>query len=181
MSTANELDQHLDALGWVTEPKRKLLDRLGLVTWRDLLQHYPRRYEDRARFSSFPTSSSEEAVCIRGVIQKVSTRYFGSRKIVEVTIEDQLSNALSGRLVCRWFNQHYIQRMLAAGQEIIVFGRPKESRSRIYMDHPEFEVVEDEGEQQIHMGRITPIYPLSEGLKQRVIRTLLFRAVQELP
>src|ERR1700736_3044180 len=43
MSTANELDQHLDALGWVTEPKRKLLDRLGLVTWRDLLEHYPRR------------------------------------------------------------------------------------------------------------------------------------------
>jgi ATP-dependent DNA helicase RecG len=180
MSTANELDQHLDALGWVTEPKRKLLDRLGLVTWRDLLEHYPRRYEDRARFASFPTGSSEEATCVRGVVAKVSARYFGGRKIVEVTIEDLRVNALSGRLICRWFNQHYIERMLAAGQEIIVFGRPKDSRNRIYMDHPEFEVVEDEGEQNIHMGRITPIYPLTEGLRQRALRALLFRAVEEM-
>jgi ATP-dependent DNA helicase RecG len=180
MSTVNELDQPLDSLGWVPEPKRKLLQRFGVVTLRNLLEHYPRRYEDRARFSSFPTGGSEEAVCIRGVIQKVSARYFGSRKIVEVTVGDPLSNALSGRLVCRWFNQHYIQRMLAAGQEIVVFGRPKDSRNRIYMDHPEFEVVEDEGEQNIHMGRITPIYPLTEGLRQRALRALLFRAVEEL-
>jgi ATP-dependent DNA helicase RecG len=180
MSIVNELDQHLDSLDWVPEPKRKLLKRLGLATWRDLLEHYPRRYEDRARFSSFPTAGSEEAVCIRGVIVKVSARYFGSRKIVEVTIEDSRSNVLGGRLICRWFNQHYIQRMLAVGQEIIVFGRPKDSRNRIYMDHPEFEVVEDEGEQAIHMGRITPIYPLTEGLRQRTLRALLFRAVEEL-
>jgi ATP-dependent DNA helicase RecG len=176
----NELDQSLEGLNWVQEPKLKLLKRLGLATWRDLLWHYPRRYEDRARFSSFPTGGSEEAICIRGVVQKVSARYFGSRKIVEVTVEELLSNALSNRLVCRWFNQHYIQRMLATGQEIIVFGRPKASRNRIYMDHPEFEVVEDEGEQGIHMGRITPIYPLTEGLRQRALRALLFRAVEEL-
>jgi len=176
----NELDQHLESLGWVPEAKRKLLERLGLVTWRHLLEHYPRRYEDRARFSSFPTCGSEEAVCVRGMIEKVSGRYFGGRKIVEVTVADLGTNALSGRLVCRWFNQHYIQRMLATGQEIIVFGRPKDSRSRIYMDHPEFEVVEGEGEQNIHMGRITPIYPLTEGLRQRALRGLLFRAVEEL-
>jgi ATP-dependent DNA helicase RecG len=176
----NELDQHLESLGWVPEAKRKLLARLGLETWRHLLEHYPRRYEDRARFASFPTCGSEEAVCVRGVVKKVSARYFGGRKIVEVTVEDSGENALSGRLVCRWFNQHYIQRMLATGQEIIVFGRPKDSGNRIYMDHPEFEVVEDEGEQNIHMGRITPIYPLTEGLRQRALRALLFRAVEEL-
>jgi len=104
----NELDQDLKSLAWVPEPKRKLLGRLGLVTWRHLLEHYPRRYEDRARFASFPTSGSEEPVCIRGVIEKISGRYFGGRKIVEVTVEDSHANALNGRLVCRWFNQHYI-------------------------------------------------------------------------
>jgi len=180
ISTVNELDQDLNSLAWVPEPKRKLLERLGLITWRHLLEHYPRRYEDRARFASFPTGGSEEPVCIRGVIEKISSRYFGGRKIVEVTIEDLDANALNGRLVCRWFNQHYIQRMLATGQEIVIFGRPKASRNRIYMDHPEFEVVEDEGEQNIHMGRITPVYPLTEGLRQRALRALLFRAVNEL-
>ena len=51
--------------------------------------------------------------------------------------------------------------MLAAGQELIVFGRAKEYRNRIFLDHPEFEIIEEEGEENIHMNRITPIYPLA--------------------
>src|SRR6516225_8599488 len=107
VSTVNELDRDFNSLAWVPEPKRKLLERLGLVTWRHLLEHYPRRYEDRARFGPFPTTGSEEAVCIRGVIGKISARYFGGRKIVEATVEDACANAFNGRLVCRWLNQHY--------------------------------------------------------------------------
>ena len=136
-----------------------MIQRLGIATWRQLLEHYPRRYEDRTRFAAFPTGSSEESICLRGIIQKISAQYFGGRKIVEVTLEDLFNTVLSGRVICRWFNQHYLQRMLAAGQELIVFGRPKQYRNRIYLDHPEFEIIEEEGEENIHMGRITPIYP----------------------
>jgi ATP-dependent DNA helicase RecG len=70
--------------------------------------------------------------------------------------------------------------MLAAGQELIVFGRPKQYKNRIYLDHPEFEIVEEEGEENIHMGRIVPIYPLTEGVRQRALRAVMFRATQEL-
>ena len=178
--TVNALDQRLEQLAWVPEPKRKLIQRLGIETWRELLEHYPRRYEDRTRFAAFPTDSSEEPICLRGIIGKVSARFFGGRKIVEATLEDVFNTVLSGRVVCRWFNQHYLQRMLAAGQELIVFGRPKRYKNRIYLDHPEFEIVEEEGEENIHMGRIAPIYPLTEGVRQRTLRSIMFRAVQEL-
>jgi ATP-dependent DNA helicase RecG len=174
------LEQRLEQLAWLGEPQRKLIQRLGIATWSQLLEHYPRRYEDRTRFAAFPTGSSEEAICLRGVIQKISAQYFGGRKIVEVILEDLFHTALSGRVICRWFNQHYLQRMLAAGQELIVFGRPKQSRNRIYLDHPEFEIVEEEGEENLHMGRITPIYPLTEGVRQRGLRSIMFRAIQEL-
>jgi ATP-dependent DNA helicase RecG len=70
--------------------------------------------------------------------------------------------------------------MLAAGQTLVVFGRPKESRDRIYLDHPEFEIVEEEDENLIHMNRITPVYPLTEGLRQRPLRTLIYLAVTRL-
>ncbi|MBV9645055.1 MAG: ATP-dependent DNA helicase RecG [Verrucomicrobia bacterium] len=176
----NELYQPIEQLAWLTEPQRKLALRLGLTTWRLLLEHYPRRYEDRARFAPFPTGSSEQSICLRGKIKKISAQYFGGRKIVEVTLEDLLDTVLSGRVFCRWFNQHYLQRMLAAGQELIVFGRPKQYRNRIYLDHPEFEIAEEEGEENIHMGRITPIYPLTEGVRQRALRAIMFRAIQEL-
>ena len=136
------------------------------------MEHYPRRYEDRTQFAAFPTASSEESICLRGIIHKMSAQYFGGRKIVEVTLEDLLNTALSGRVICRWFNQHYLQRMLATGQELIVYGRPKQYRNRIYLDHPEFELIEEEGEENIHMGRITPIYPLTEGVRQRAVRSI---------
>jgi ATP-dependent DNA helicase RecG len=174
------LDQTIEQLAWLAEPQRKLVQRLGIATWRQLLEHYPRRYEDRTRFASFPTGSSEESICLRGTIQRISAQYFGGRKIVEITLEDLSSTVLSGRVICRWFNQHYLQRMLAEGQELIVFGRPKQYRNRVCLDHPEFEIIEPEGEENIHMGRITPIYPLTEGVRQRALRSILFRAVEEL-
>jgi ATP-dependent DNA helicase RecG len=178
--TEDALDQSLEQFPWWAESQRKLVQRLGVTTLRELLQHYPRRYEDRTRFATFPTGSSEESICLRGIIQKMSAQYFGGRKIVEVTLDALLDTALSGRVICRWFNQHYLQRMLATGCELIVYGRPKEYRNRIYLDHPEFELVEEEGEENIHMGRITPIYPLTEGVRQRAVRSIMFRAIQEL-
>jgi ATP-dependent DNA helicase RecG len=176
--TLDLLDRPLDQLAWLSDGDRAQLRRLGLSTWRQLLEHYPRRYEDRALFAAFPTGSSPDPVCVRGIVQKVSARYFSGRKIVEATLEEISQNALSRRLTCRWFNQHYLQRMLVAGQELVVFGRPKEYRNRIFIDHPEFEIIEKEGEENIHMGRITPIYPLTEGVRQRALRSIIFRAVQ---
>ena len=173
------LDRSLQELDWLPEPERKIVARLGLATWHQLLEYYPRRYEDRSLFASFPTGTSVEPVSLRGSVQRMSARYFGGRKIVEVLLGDPAQNALSGRVTCRWFNQHYVQRMLAVGQELIVYGRPKEYRNRIFIDHPEFEIIEEESEENIHIGRITPIYPLIEGVRQRALRSIMYRAVQE--
>ena len=174
------LETPIRDLGWVNPSLGRGLTRLGIETWRDLLEHYPRRHEDRSRFGRFPTASSETPTCICGVITKITGRYFARRKIVEATVEEDGGTALSGRVTCRWFNQYYVQRMLAAGQTVILFGRPKEMRNRIYFDHPEFEIVEETGENLIHFDRITPIYALTEGLRQRALRELLYRSIEQL-
>src|ERR1700747_1464863 len=109
------LDRPLEQFAWLAEQQRNLIRRLGIETWRQLLEDYPRRYEDRPRFAAFPTASADEPICLRGIIQRVSAHYFSGRKIVEVALEDLLHTALSGRVVCRWFNQHYLQRMFASG------------------------------------------------------------------
>lgn len=180
VSLMDPLDATIDDVDWVPSPMVRPLNRLGIKTWRDLLEHYPRRHEDRAEFSRFPAGTSDKPICVRGTVEKVTSRYFSGRNIVEATLDEGQGGALSGRLVCRWFNQHYVQKMLAAGQTLVVFGRPKESRGRIYLDHPEFEIVEEEDENLIHMNRITPVYPLTEGLRQRPLRTLIYLAVTRL-
>ena len=70
--------------------------------------------------------------------------------------------------------------MIATGQRIVVFGRPRLRGKRICMDHPEFEVIENDEEISIHFRRITPIYPATEGLSQRVLRSMIYRVLHEL-
>ncbi len=48
------------------------------------------------------------------------------------------------------------------------------------MDHPEFEVIENDAEISIHFRRITPIYPATEGLSQRTLRSIIYRLLNEL-
>jgi ATP-dependent DNA helicase RecG len=174
------LETPIRELSWVNPLLGRGLSRLGIKTWRDILEHYPRRHEDRSQFGRFPTASAETPTCIRGVITKISGRYFARRKIVEATVEENNNTALSGRVTCRWFNQYYIQRMLAVGQVVVLFGRPKEVRNRIYFDHPEFEIVDETEENLIHLNRITPIYPLTEGLRQRPLRELIYQSIEQL-
>jgi ATP-dependent DNA helicase RecG len=71
--------------------------------------------------------------------------------------------------------------MIATGQRMVVFGKPRLRGKRICMDHPEFEVIEDDEEISIHFRRITPIYPSTEGLSQRVLRSVIYRLLNELP
>ena len=171
----------LAELDWIPRPRLLALRRLGLETMEDLLTHYPRRHEDRHQFQKFPREESDTPICLCGEVVKTSLRRFGGwKKIFEATLQEPNANALSQPLVCRWFNLHYMQKMIATGQRLVVFGKPRLRGNRICMDHPEFEVIEDDEEMSIHFRRITPIYPATEGLSQRALRGIIYRILQNL-
>src|SRR5437868_15012893 len=172
----------LEELDWIPRPKILALRRLGIETVEDLLTHFPRRHEDRTEFPHFPHEESEVPVCLCGEVTKTSLRRFGGwKKIFEATLEESAANALSEPLVCRWFNLHYVQKMIMTGQRLVVFGKPRLRGKRICMDHPEFEIIENDDEMSIHFRRITPIDPATEGLSQGVLRGMIYRLLNELP
>ena len=174
------ISQSLEELSWIPRPKILALRRLGIETIEDLLTHFPRRHEDRSEFPRFPHEESDVPVCLCGEVIKTSLRRFGGwKKIFEATLQESQANALSEPLVCRWFNLHYVQKMIATGQRIVVFGKPRLRGKRICMDHPEFEVIENDEEISIHFRRIAPIYPATEGLSQRVLRGMVYRLLSE--
>ena len=171
---------NLEDLSWIPRPRLLALRRLGIETTEDLLTHFPRRHEDRTEFPQFPREETDVPICLCGEVIKTSLRRFGGwKKIFEATLEESQPNALSEPLVCRWFNLHYVQKMIATGQRIVVFGKPRLRGKRICMDHPEFEVIENDEEISIHFRRITPIYPATEGLSQRVLRGIVYRVLHE--
>src|SRR5437762_5858467 len=175
-----DISINLEELSWMPHPRLLALRRLGVATVEDLLTHFPRRHEDRTEFRQFPREESDVPICLCGEVIKTSLRRFGGwKKIFEATLQESLPNALSEPLVCRWFNLHYVQKMIATGQRLVVFGKVKRKGAHLVIDHPEFEVIEIDDEISIHFRRITPIYPSTEGVSQRVLRSMIFRLLEQ--
>lgn len=163
--------RELDEIG----PQRsRQLAKLGLSTVRDLVLHYPRRYEDRRQFDHFPTGESDGPVCICGTVARTSfKRLRGRRNLFEITLEEENPHALSPTIVCRWFNAYFVQKLLATGQRVVVYGKPRRRGRAICIDHPEFEVVEDDDTSSLHVRRIAPIHKATSGISTRLLRTLV--------
>jgi len=169
----------IEELDWVPRGRIPALRRLGLQTLGDLLRHFPRRYENRVKFDRFPDEASETPVCLFGVVKKTVYRRFGSRRIFEARIEDESAGVLGSPLICRWFNMPWVQKMIAGDQQIVVFGKPRVRGKQVVMEHPEFEVIEEDAERSIHFDRITPVHPAGDGVTPRVLRVLVHRALEE--
>ena len=173
------LETPLTEVAGLAGARIKQLARLELHTVGDILQHYPRRYEDRRQFPRFPTAPGDTAVCVCGIVVKVDNkRLYGRRSMLEVTIEEPEATALSARMTCRWFGMPYLHKAFACDQRVVFYGKPKLRGKKLVLDHPDFEIIEDDEETTIHVRRITPVYPATEGLSQRVFRALVYRLLE---
>ncbi|HEX9048230.1 MAG TPA: ATP-dependent DNA helicase RecG, partial [Verrucomicrobiae bacterium] len=170
------LQQRVSAIWGVGEERAKLLARLDIFTVEDLLLHKPRRYEDRRRFLPIRELKLKEAATVRGTIVAAGIKRFrkGTRSMFECVFEDG-----TARLHCRWWqSQAWMPDWFAVGREFLIYGKPESLKPRT-IDHPETELVEPGEDEFIHVNRIVPIHPLTEGLTARVMRTLVWRALEK--
>ncbi|MFA5160040.1 MAG: ATP-dependent DNA helicase RecG [Candidatus Omnitrophota bacterium] len=155
-------------------PKRSLIfQKIGIHSVRDLLYLFPRRYEDRSHFAPLNNLPINEPITCRGEIVDVKFKPIRGMPLVEVLIGDD-----TGTLHAVWFNQPYLKKLFLCGQQVILYGKIELYQKHVQMSKPEFEIVESPEAESIHTGRITPIYPLTEGLFQRSLRTTLKEAVE---
>jgi ATP-dependent DNA helicase RecG len=168
------LKNPITSLWGVGAERAAQLARLEIFTIEDLLLHRPKRYEDRRHFRKISELTKDEAFTARGKIVALGLKRFrgGSKSVFEIILDDG-----SARLHCRWWNLPFMENYFAMGDEVFVFGKLKETKPRT-MDHPETEVIEPGEESFIHINRIAPIYPLTEGLPQRWLRGLIWRTLE---
>jgi ATP-dependent DNA helicase RecG len=169
------LARPLKELRGVGTERQTQLSRLGLFTVGDLLLHRPRRYEDRRHFRTIAELTLDEAATTRGTIVALGTKRFrgGNKSVFEIILDDG-----TARLHCRWWNLPFMQNYFAMGDEVFVYGKPNSLKPRT-IDHPETEVIEGGEESSIHVNRIAPIYPLTEGLPQRWLRSFIWRTLEQ--
>ena len=174
-STASPLAQPVTALWGVGAERAGQLARLRIFTVEDLLLHRPRRYEDRRHIRPIADLQLEESATTRGTVVALGVKRYrqGTKSLFELILDDG-----TARLHCRWWNLPFMENYFKVGDEVVVYGRPLSLRPRT-MDHAETEVVEGGEENFIHFNRITPVYPLTEGLPQRWLRGLIWRTLEK--
>ncbi|TDU64122.1 ATP-dependent DNA helicase RecG [Prosthecobacter fusiformis] len=153
----------------------KALAKEQVLTVGEVVWWLPFRHEDRRQMAGASFQPGELPGCYAVTVTKTGNKYFGARRgagLFEAQVEPEGGAAMGGLLTLRWWNMPFMSRAIAEGQELIIYGKVKEYKGRLLMDHPEYEVLSDEDEGvKIHSGRITPVYRLKAGVTQKTLRT----------
>ena len=147
------------------------LARLQIHTVQDILFHLPHRYQDRTRVAPIGGLRPGEEAVISGVIELSDVVYRGRRSLI-VRISDG-----SGHLSLRFFHFSAAQqKQLQRGRRLRCYGVARPGRDGMEMIHPEYEyLLEDEPAVE---DRLTPVYPLTEGVHQLTLRKLARQALE---
>ena len=165
-------------LAWLRSREIEAFETAEISTVVELLDRLPKRYEDRRRFDAFPAQAGGPPVCLRGSVIDTQRKGFGHKSFYQAMIEEIGGSGFS-RLTCRWFNMPFMQKVLATGHEVVLYGKPKESGGGVVIDHPEFEVVDEMSEgSSIHLERLVPIYRNISGVTQRRLREIVFQILE---
>jgi len=166
-------DQSVGRVRGVDKVRLEALQRLGIHTVRQLLNHTPLRYLDFSTRSRIVDLTPGVEATVVGTVHSVSTRQLRPKMtITEVAIVDDSQAALVGV----WFNQDYIVRSFFEGQIVAFAGAPRFEFGLTQMRAPFFEVLSDEA-QVIAFNRILPIHPSTSKLSTNCFRRIVSNAL----
>lgn len=164
------------------------LKKAGLNTVEDLLFRFPRRYEDRSRMQSIISLRPGMTAAISGKVLNAGlaqTRRPGF-KLFSALVQDD-----SGQIQAVWPNQAFLKDVVKSQQRIVLFGKVEIWGSRgLQITDPEFEIVKDgdqgsgsgdQGDIQLHTGRIVPVYERTGSVTPNMQRRFVWQALEQLP
>lgn len=163
------LDSPLTILKGVGPELAKKFAGLGIRTISDLIQYFPRRYDDYSQVTPIAKLNPGE-ITIRAVIKQAKGRYV--RRGMHITEAVASDDTGSVRLI--WFNQPYREGALKHDQEYFISGSFALRRGRLSITNPSTELVSDF---PINTARIIPIYRETKGLNSRQIRAAVQQAL----
>lgn len=163
-----KLETRIEDLNRVGKTTAKRLNKLGLETARDLIFHFPFRYEDFSKILPISKLEAGIAATIRGKIELIANRRSPRKRkfLTESVVSDK-----TGSVKVIWFNQPYLTKVLKTGDEVFLSGKVNFDRYDIQLINP---IYEKAGKlETIHTARLVPIYSTTEKLTQKQIRFLI--------
>lgn len=159
----------LKGVGKALEAK---LQRIGVYDLQGLLFHLPLRYEDRTRVSALASLQVGSTAVVEGEVV-TSEVHSGRRLSLLVRIRDG-----TGLLSLRFFYfSASMKKQLVPGVRLRCYGEARPGATGLEIYHPEFKVINTQLAEPELEQRLTPVYPVTEGLQQQRLRQIMQQAL----
>ncbi|MCK4841641.1 MAG: ATP-dependent DNA helicase RecG [Methylococcales bacterium] len=170
MKTSETLAQSVASLSGIGSQSVIRLEKLGVHTVQDLLFHLPLRYQDRTKIYPINTLLPGMSVLSCGTVEFTDVLMKGRRSLI-CRISDQ-----TGFLSLKFFHFSAKQQaILSPGTLISCFGEVRQGYQGLEIVHPEYKVISSTD--NITEPCLTPIYPLTDGLRQATVRKAVNQAI----
>ena len=154
----------------VSDVRAKALSKLGIFTAEDMLELYPRGYEDRTNIVSVASLAPEITATVKVRVVSIAPviRPRKNLSILKVLVQDE-----TGALTLVFYNQPYVRNQLKQGHEYFVYGTVQAGYRGLEMAVPVFA----EADESENFAGIIPVYPLTAGISQNIMRKLMKAAL----
>lgn len=160
----------IDVLKGIGEKTKKAFQRIGIETIQDLLEHYPRGYEEFGMPVCISQITEGDTVTIEAsLVKSPSSKKVRNLQILNAEVRDH-----TGTLSVTWFNMPYLMNKLRMGSRYLLRGKVKVKYGRLVMEQPKIYFNKDEYYRLLKV--LQPIYPLTEG----ITNNLIIKAVRQI-
>ncbi|MCU0652691.1 MAG: ATP-dependent DNA helicase RecG, partial [Candidatus Pacebacteria bacterium] len=168
-----DLETPIEQFTRITPAYKTRLKNLGVLTMRDLLYHFPSRYQDFSARTDIAALELDKTACVQGAITGIKMFKIWKRHmtITEAVVADE-----TGSVKAVWFNQPYLISTLKKGTIVCLAGKLIEKNNGSYLSNPMYEKVRDSFESEedyTHTGRLVPVYPETAGVSSRWLRYII--------
>ena len=163
--TAKDLQSPITILPGIGEATAEQFARLGITKVIDLIWHLPARYDDYSLMRTIDKlEPGEQATVIANLWEIRERKISMSRTIVQGILSDS-----TGTLRATWYNK-WVAKQLKPNTTMRFSGKIDLFRGQKTIENPVFEELDDE---RVATGRLSPVYPLTEGLSNNRVRNLI--------
>ena len=141
------------------------LKEMELFTIRDLLEYYPRTYEDLSKYSKIKGTKDGEKITVRGFFHEIKIIPTRNRKMK--LIKGSFIDEHGFECDAVWFNQTFLLRTLPLNKEVVISAKVQYKFGKYTLQSP---VVEEVKSIQIHTGNVVPVYPQHENITSKWLR-----------
>lgn len=156
----------------IGEKAEQCLNRMNIYTVGDLLEHYPRDYDEFKPIRPIESLTEGELVAVEGsLLARPQMKTAGRLKILTITLQDE-----TGCILVTWFNMPFLRNQLKMGTRYILRGKIAKKNGRLVLEQPKMYTKEEFYRQ---VGKLRPIYPLTAGITNHAITKALERCLKE--